>query len=427
MTKIVNTCIKKVLTWLGAAFATLAFFPYEAPAQGTAFTYQGQLQNNGSPASGTYNLTFSLFNSNVSGAPVAGPVTNNGVIISNGLFTVLVDFGPGVFIGATNWLEIAVETNGANTFTTLTPRQQITPTPYAITAGTAASAASLSIPPGMALIPAGAFTMGDNLDGGTTYLEGDSIPTNIYVSEFYMDVNLVSYSQWLSAYFWATNHGYGFVHAGAGKAVNHPVQNVDWYDCVKWCNARSQQAGKVPVYYTDAGMTAVYTNGEVALYVNWSAKGYRLPTEAEWEKAARGGLSGQRFPWGNVIIENLANYAGNTTGIFYDLGPSGPNALFDTLPYPFTSPVGYFAANGYGLYDMAGNVYAWCWDWYGTPYGQPTTTNPTGPTTGSLRVRRSGAWTSNAEYLRCAARFAEPPSSSVYNDYACGFRCVCGL
>ena len=170
MTKIVNTCIKKVLTWLGAAFATLAFFPYEAPAQGTAFTYQGQLQNNGSPASGTYNLTFSLFNSNVSGAPVAGPVTNNGVIISNGLFTVLVDFGPGVFIGATNWLEIAVETNGANTFTTLTPRQQITPTPYAITAGTAASAASLLIPPGMALIPAGAFTMGDNLDGGTTYL-----------------------------------------------------------------------------------------------------------------------------------------------------------------------------------------------------------------------------------------------------------------
>ena len=76
-----------------------------------------------------------------------------------------------------------------------------------------------------------------------------------------MDVNLVSYSQWLSAYFWATNHGYGFVHAGAGKAVNHPVQNVDWYDCVKWCNARSQQAGKAPVYYTDAGMTAVYTNG----------------------------------------------------------------------------------------------------------------------------------------------------------------------
>ena len=69
-------------------------------AQGTAFTYQGQLQNNGSPASGTYNLTFSLFDTNTSGVAIAGPVTNNAVIVTNGLFTVLIDFGPGVFTGA---------------------------------------------------------------------------------------------------------------------------------------------------------------------------------------------------------------------------------------------------------------------------------------------------------------------------------------
>jgi hypothetical protein len=101
-------------------------------AQGTAFTYQGQLQNNGSPASGTYNLTFSLFNVNSGGAAVAGPVTTNNVIITNGLFTVLIDFGPGVFTGTNYWLEIGVETNGAGSFSTLTPRQPLTPAPYAI-------------------------------------------------------------------------------------------------------------------------------------------------------------------------------------------------------------------------------------------------------------------------------------------------------
>ena len=103
-----------------------------AHAQGTAFTYQGQLQNNGSPASGTYNLTFTLFGTNTTGVAIAGPVTNNAVSVTNGLFTVMVDFGPGVFTGATNWLQIGVETNGVSSFTTLTPRQQLTPVPYAI-------------------------------------------------------------------------------------------------------------------------------------------------------------------------------------------------------------------------------------------------------------------------------------------------------
>ena len=86
-------------------------------AQGTAFTYQGRLNSSGAPASGTYNLTFSLFNVNSGGSAVAGPVTTNGVIITNGLFTVLIDFGSGVFTGETNWLQIGVETNGAGSFT----------------------------------------------------------------------------------------------------------------------------------------------------------------------------------------------------------------------------------------------------------------------------------------------------------------------
>jgi formylglycine-generating enzyme required for sulfatase activity len=277
-------------------------------------------------------------------------------------------------------------------------------------------------PSGMALIPAGSFTMGYTLDG-----ESDAIPMNVYVSAFYMDVNLLSYNLWQSVYNWATNAGYGFDYAGLGKAANNPVQTVGWYDVVKWSNARSQQEGLIPVYYTDAGLTQVYTSGDVAPYVNWGASGYRLPTEAEWEKAARGGLSGQRFPWGDTISESQANYYGCVSGcgFTYDLGPNGFNAAFAIGGYPYTSPVGSFAPNGYGLYDMAGNVAEWCWDWYGTPYGQPTTTNPTGVATGSDRVLRGGFWSNDALVARCANRLHGDPSTS--DSIGFGFRCVRGL
>ena len=91
----------RIVGWLLLlALSTLNLHLSTVFAQGTAFTYQGQLQNNGSPASGTYNLTFSLFNTNTSGVAIAGPVTNNAVVVTNGLFTVLIDFGPGVFTGA---------------------------------------------------------------------------------------------------------------------------------------------------------------------------------------------------------------------------------------------------------------------------------------------------------------------------------------
>jgi len=271
-------------------------------------------------------------------------------------------------------------------------------------------------PAGMTLVPAGSFTMGDTLDG-----EADATPIQVYVSAFYMDTNLVSYSQWQSVYSYATNHGYGFDNPGSGKAGNHPVQMIDWFDAVKWCNARSQQAGLTPVYYTDAGMAQVYTNGQVSPYVNWSANGYRLPTEAEWEKAARGGLSGQRFPWGDTISESQANYYG-TNSFTYDLGPPGFNSNFDTGAEPYTSPVGCFGGNGYGLYDMAGNEFEWCWDWYGPAYAGGT--DPRGPTIGSLRIVRGGYWGVTAYYARCANRFFISPGTALT---AIGFRCVSGL
>ncbi|MGO8839215.1 MAG: hypothetical protein ACLQAH_09030 [Limisphaerales bacterium] len=127
-----NAKFSKILCVAFILFSTLNCQLSTAFAQGTAFTYQGQLQNNGSPASGTYNLAFSLFNTNTGGVAIAGPVTNNAVNVTNGLFTSLVDFGFGVFTGTSNWLQIAVETNGGSSFTNLSPRQQLTPVPYAI-------------------------------------------------------------------------------------------------------------------------------------------------------------------------------------------------------------------------------------------------------------------------------------------------------
>jgi formylglycine-generating enzyme required for sulfatase activity len=282
-------------------------------------------------------------------------------------------------------------------------------------------------PTGMALIPAGLFTMGNSIgDSDIT----DAVPANVTVSGFYMDTNLVTLSQWQSVYNWATNNGYGFILGGSGKAANNPVLVV-WWDAVKWCNARSQQAGLTPVYYTNAALTAVLTNGgTLVYYANWTANGYRLPTEAEWEKAARGGLSGQRFPWGGTISESQANYYGDPYLYSYDLGPAGYNAIGSVGGTSLaTSPVGSFAANGYGLYDMAGNVEAWCWDWYAPPpypSGSPYLggADPRGPVSGTNRVLRGGYWDWFADYARCAYRFNVYPGNA-FNDV--GFRCVKGL
>jgi hypothetical protein len=108
-------------------------------AQGTAFTYQGRLNNNGSPAGGIYNFQFTLYATNQSGSVIAGPLTNSAVTVTNGLFTTIIDFGPDVFTGTSYWLDIAVSTNGNGTFTELAPRQPVTPAPYAIMANSASN------------------------------------------------------------------------------------------------------------------------------------------------------------------------------------------------------------------------------------------------------------------------------------------------
>ena len=149
----------------------------QALAQGTAFLYQGQLQSSGSAAGGTYNFQFSLYTNSTGGTAVAGPLTNSAVSVTNGLFTVTIDFGAAVWNGETNWLQIGVESNGAPSYTTLLPRQQVTPVPYAIFANTASNlSGTLSAAQIAGTLPASAFagytntvalTNGANLFNGT--------------------------------------------------------------------------------------------------------------------------------------------------------------------------------------------------------------------------------------------------------------------
>jgi len=276
-------------------------------------------------------------------------------------------------------------------------------------------------PAGMAIIPAGTFQMGDTFSEGEYY----ELPVHpVYISAFYLDQFETTLALWNAVQTWSATNGYSYDLPGSGKDTNHPVLNIDWYDMVKWCNARSQMEGRLPAYYSDAALTQIYTNGQAAPYVNWNA-GYRLPTESEWEKAARGGAEGHRFPWTNAnsISESQANYYGDTNDYSYDLGPTpGYNPAFEEGDTPYTSPVGSFAPNGYGLYDMAGNAWEWCWDYAGA-YPSAWQTDPRGPTTdqGSGRVGRGGNWNYYATDCRNSYRYGNAPGYSASNI---GFRCA---
>ena len=279
-----------------------------------------------------------------------------------------------------------------------------------------------SAPSGMALIPAGSFTMGNTFTASEGY--SDELPLHsVYVSAFYLDRYEVTKALWDEVYNWALTHGYTFDYAdsGQGKAANHPAHTMTWYDAVKWCNARSEKENKVPAYYTDAGLTTRYRSGQVAPYVDWS-RGYRLATEAEWEKAARGGASGRRFPWSGTdnITHSMANYYSSTSYAYDTSLTRGYPPGFQAGGYPYTSPVDYFAPNGYGLYDMAGNVWQWCWDWYSSSYyGSSPASDPRGPATGSYRVMRGGCWLNSAFFCRAAFRFILDPS---IRGFSIGFR-----
>ena len=172
---------------------------------------------------------------------------------------------------------------------------------------------------------------------------------------------------------------------------NKPVIHVSWYDAVAYCNWLSEQEGLEKSYNI---------NGD-DVTMNWNANGYRLPTEAEWEYAARGGNQSQGYKYsGSDNIDEVGWYWSN----------SGNK----------THPVGTKQPNEFGIYDMTGNVWEWCNDWYSSSYySQSLSNNPQGPSSGSYRVYRGGSWNYSPSYCRVANRDYDNPSDR-YN--VIGFR-----
>jgi formylglycine-generating enzyme required for sulfatase activity len=274
------------------------------------------------------------------------------------------------------------------------------------------------------LIPGGTFRMGDSFGEG----EPDELPVHdVYVSGFHMGKYEVTKALWDEVRAWGRRHGYRDLPAGNGKAADHPVCSVNWYDVVKWCNARSEKDGLTPCYRVSGSLYRTGNRNDVAC--DWNANGYRVPTDAEWEKAARGGLKDRRFPWGDTISHARANY--RSIGSYdFDLGPTaGYHPDWNDGQTPYTSPVGSFAPNGFELYDMAGNVWEWCWDWWDPQYyvNSPGK-DPVGPATSTgSHCFRSSSW--GDEWgtwgARCADRSRMEPDGSWLITIM-GFRVVRG-
>jgi len=251
----------------------------------------------------------------------------------------------------------------------------------------------------MALIPSGEFSMGSSPAEIDALLKEHPITAKFFESEqpqhtvsldaFYLDKYEVTNAQY-QKFMQATGHPapkYWNEVPALGARSDFPIGNVN------------PQHPVVGVSWQDANA-----------YCEWAGK--RLPTEAEWEKAARGGLVGKRYPWGDELSRAMANYGG----------------FGGQDKWQWTAPIGSFPPNGYGLYDMAGNVFEWCADWYDAKYYHNSPKrNPQGPEKTSLRVARGGSWDNNflnVYYLRCAHRFYARPSTK---NLLIGFRCCVSI
>jgi formylglycine-generating enzyme required for sulfatase activity len=241
-------------------------------------------------------------------------------------------------------------------------------------------------------VKGGTFTMGS--PAGEPERGTDETRHRVTVGDFYIAQSEVTQQEWTT--FMANN-------PSEFKGDDLPVEQVTWFDAIRFCNARSAMEGLAPAYAI---------NGETATW-NKNANGYRLPTEAEWEYASRAGTT-TPFNTGNNITDREANcynhygYNNNSSGRVTG-GSRGR-----------TMPVNSYVANNWGLFDMHGNVWEWCWDWYGE-YGAAAQTDPQGAASGTLRVNRGGGWNDFPKHVRSAYRAATPPGSGSFN---LGFRLV---
>ena len=245
-----------------------------------------------------------------------------------------------------------------------------------------------SEPAGFVKINGGTFYMGSPADEPSR--SNDEVRHQVAVSSFFMGKYEVTQKEWREV----MGNSPSFF-----KGDNLPVEQVSWYEAVEYCNQRSRREGLPPAYTI---------NGT---YVSWNrnASGCRLPTEAEWEYACRAGTSGP-FNMGSNMTTSQANYDGN-----YPYNNNAKGTYRER-----TVEVGSFAANGWGLYDMHGNVWEWCWDWYGD-YSSGSQSDPVGPSAGAYRVRRGGSWLYSAQGVRSAYRFYFTPTLRYY---FLGFRLV---